>query len=78
METNWEVDIQLHAIVASALDGDKRSASHPGSLPSNTGPGTDWVEAGWDPAPVWMLWKRKKCEYLYLAGNITSIHWSFN
>jgi hypothetical protein len=54
--------------LTSALDGDEWSASCPCRFtPGERAPGTFLI--GWDPQPVWTLWKREKS--LSLGGNRT-------
>jgi hypothetical protein len=47
MKTYWGVEVQLHACLTSALDGDEWSASRPGRLtPRKRAPGIHWI-GGW-------------------------------
>jgi hypothetical protein len=46
MRAYWGAEVELHALLTSALDGDE-SASRPGSFTSREkAPGTQWIE-GW-------------------------------
>jgi hypothetical protein len=47
MKTYGGVEVQLHALVTSAMDGDERLASHPGRFtPRERVPRTHWTR-GW-------------------------------
>jgi hypothetical protein len=47
MKAYWEVEVQLHAFLTSALDGAEWSASRPGRFTlRELGPGTHWI-GGW-------------------------------
>jgi hypothetical protein len=47
------MEIQLHAFLTSALDGEEWSASHPGRFTSREkAPGTTWIEAWVGPRVV--------------------------
>jgi hypothetical protein len=60
LKTYWGVELWLHALLTSTLDGGEWSASHPGLFfPRERAPGAHWV-GGWMgsraekfPAPIW-------------------------
>jgi hypothetical protein len=64
MMTHAGVEVQLHSLLTSALDGGEWSDS----LPRGRSPQYP-VETGWASEPVWTLWGRKK--FLAPAGNRT-------
>jgi len=46
METYWGVELYLHTLLTSALDGDEWAASLPCHFtPRETAPGTHWIES---------------------------------
>jgi hypothetical protein len=57
MKTYCGVEVQLHAFLNSALDGDEWSTSRPGRFtPRERARGTLGQDAGWAPQPFWTQW----------------------
>jgi hypothetical protein len=59
-KTYWGVELWLHALLTSALDGGEWSASRPGGFtPGVRSPLSIAWEAEWVLEPVWTLWRRE-------------------
>jgi hypothetical protein len=59
-------------ILTSALEGIEWSAFAAAALPQGNSPSTHYIETGWDPEPVYTLWKGEKS--LGAAQNRIPIH----
>jgi hypothetical protein len=72
MKTYGGVEVWLHSLLTSALDGCGQ-LHVPAALPlgKQTPVGIGW-EAGWAPEPVWARWRREE-EIPAPAGNRTSV-----
>lgn len=56
-----EMEVQLHSLLNTVLDGDKWSSSHPGRFKfGERTPVSFGLEAGRAPESDWTLWRRDK------------------
>jgi hypothetical protein len=67
-----EVEVQLHLLLTSALDGGECSAHAPAAVSHKEHLVAPVEYACWAPEPVWTIWEERS---LALARNRTTTPW---
>jgi hypothetical protein len=69
MEAHGKVEAKLHSLSTSALNGDDRSALHPGRSTTGKQPDTDWIKGWVSPRARLDILEKRKISFPWRDSN---------